>query len=43
MTLKSWGKKDEVDSDEEEFGEDETNFYAIMLSSYLFQISKYHR
>ena len=43
MTLKSWGKKDEVDSDEEEFGEDETNFHVIMLSSSLFQITKNHR
>ena len=40
MTLKSWGKKDEEDSDEDEFGE---NINSIMLSSSLFQISKYRR
>ena len=34
MTLKLWGKKDETDNDEEEFGEDANEFscsYAFLF------------
>ena len=36
MTLKSWGKKDEADSDDEEFVKIQINFHDVMLSSSLF-------
>ena len=43
MTLKSWVKKDEIDNDDEEFDEDGSNFYEVMLSPTFFQINKFHR
>ena len=41
MTLKSWDKKDEGDSDKKNLMKIQTNFHVIMVSSSFFQISKY--